>query len=101
MRTGCKPRWTAAVALWLLVAGAAAQGPQRMPERGAGAGGPQRMFPAEAVRESSTAEDASASRREHRLSAEERRQLRRDVHEAGRDLYLQRKRSERSEARRE
>ncbi|MCF8151000.1 MAG: hypothetical protein K9J80_09675 [Sulfuritalea sp.] len=91
----------ATVALWLLVAGAAAQGPQRMPERGAGTGGPQRMFPAESVREQAAAEDSVASRRDHRLSAEERRQLRRDVHEAGRDLYMQRKRTERGEARRE
>lgn len=71
-------------ALWLLATGASAQVPQPMgPGRG---DGPHRLMPAE-DRPGRALRDGEARERMHRLSSEERRQLRRDVHEAGRDLY--------------
>lgn len=83
-----------AAALCLLVASAAAQGPQSM-EMGrhdATGDATQRMVPAEGRRGLATHREAEprgdgSRERGHRLSPEERRQLRRDVHEAGRDLY--------------
>jgi len=74
--------------LWLLAAGAAAQVAQRpSPERSANGDGPRRMMPAEQRPEELSPPDAGASRRGNRMSPEARRQLRRDIHEAGRDLY--------------
>lgn len=74
--------------VWLLAASAAAQVPQRpLPERSVEGDGPPRMMPAEQRSEPSAAPDAAAPRGGNRLSPEARRQLRRDIHEAGRDLY--------------
>jgi hypothetical protein len=84
--------------LLLLAADASAQG-QNRPMRGrhADGAGPQRMLPVQRP-------DDSAGRSElapggGRLTPEERRQLRRDVHEAGRDLYPDRERLRRRELR--
>jgi hypothetical protein len=88
--------WTAvAGVLWLTVAAAAAQGPQRIgPGRHADGDGPRRMIQSEQRSESSSADSADAGdRRGNRLSPEERRQLRRDVHQAGRDIYPERMRA--------
>jgi len=94
--------WTAvAGGLWLLAAGASAQGLQRMgPGRDADAE-PQRMMPAERRLDRGAMEDGDARTRGHRMSPEERRQLRRDVHEAGRDLYPHRMPAGRREMRRQ
>lgn len=94
--------WAAlAGGLWLLVAGAAAQDPQRLgPGRDAGGDGPQRLMPAER-RFEQLSSDGDARGRGQRLSPEERRQLRRDVHDAGRDLYPHRMSQGRRESRRE
>ena len=74
--------------LWLLGADASAQLPQH-PRQGREAhrGGPQRMISAEQRPESLLPRDAEPPGGGNRLSPEERRQLRRDVHEAGRELY--------------
>lgn len=95
--------WAAvAGGLWLLVAGASAQGSQRMgPGRNAGGDTAQRMVPAERRLEQLPAEDAEPRGRGQRLSPDERRQLRRDVHEAGRDLYPHRMAPGRRELRRQ
>lgn len=79
---------TVAGLLWLLASGALAQGMQRQPHGRGEGGGPLRMMPVE-QRDHATggARDESPPEIAGRLSAEERRQLRRDVHEAGRDLY--------------
>lgn len=82
----------ATAALWLLATSASAQAPQRMGGRGVGDDRPYRLMPAEdrSARVSPAegeVRDGDARERMHRLSAEERRQLRRDVHDAGRDLY--------------
>lgn len=88
--------------LWLLAAGAAAQAPQRpLPARGPGGDGPQRMMPADQRSEQLSRRDAAAPGGDNRMSAEDRRQLRRDVHEAGRDLYPGRMSPGRRESRRE
>lgn len=81
--------------LCFTVAGAAAQGSQRLgPGRHADGDGPRRMIQSEQRSESSSADSAEArDRRGGRLSPEERRQLRRDVHQAGRDLYPERTRA--------
>lgn len=86
--------------LWLLVADVSAQGPQHLrPGRESNGGGPQRMLPLERRPESLPPRDAEPSGG-NRLSPEERRQLRRDVHEAGRDLYPDRMPPGRRELRR-
>lgn len=74
--------------LWLLLADASAQMPQH-PRQGheANRGGPQRMVSAEPRPESLLPRDAEPPGGGNRLSPEERRQLRRDVHQAGRELY--------------
>ena len=91
-----------ACVLWLLVADASAQGPQRQrPGREANGGGPQRMMPVERRRESLLPRDAELPAGGNRLSPEERRQLRRDVHDAGRDLYPDRMPPGRREFRRQ
>ena len=94
-------RWACvASVLWLLAAGAAAQGP-RQAQQGREAGdGPQRMVPEEQRPEQASPRDVSEARHNRRLSPEERRQLRRDVHEAGRDLYPERNPKDRRESRR-
>ena len=85
--------------LWLLAAGASAQVPDRpRGGRDANGGGPQRMMPP-GQRPTSPSDAAEPGAR--RLSPEERRQLRRDVHEAGRDLYPDRARPGRREFRRQ
>lgn len=79
--------------LCLLVAEASAQGPQRMgPGRHAAGDGPRHLIvpedrPGPASRGDADPRSAESRGNRHRLSAEERLQLRRDVHEAGRDLY--------------
>lgn len=91
MRAKTRAGWAAATcALWLLSAGALAQGPQRMePGRDANGNTARRMMAAD--RPDQLAPDAAEPpRRGNRLSPEERRQLRRDVHQAGRDLYPER-----------
>ena len=88
--------------LWLLAAGVAAQVPQRsLPERGPGGDGPHRMMPVDQRAEQIPRRDASARGNDNRMSPEDRRQLRRDVHEAGRDLYPERMSPGRRESRRE
>jgi hypothetical protein len=84
--------------LLLLVADASAQG-QNRPMRGrhADGGGPQRMLPAQRPDEAAGRGDVAPGG--GRLTPEERRQLRRDVHEAGRDLYPERERLRRRERR--
>lgn len=87
--------------LCLLAAAASAQGPHRPPAgRNAEGGGPQRMMPVQRS-EQMPAQDASTPGGGGRLSPEERRQLRRDVHEAGRDLYSDRMPPARRESRRQ
>ena len=67
------------------------QGPQRQ-QRGRGDGaGPQGMAPA--TRPAQFSAGDAAAPRGGQMSKEERRQLRRDVHEAGRDLYPERRRA--------
>lgn len=86
--------------LWLLAACAFAQGPQRSPQgRNAGGEGPHRMLP-EQRGEAGSPRDQTAPAGGGRMSPEERRQLRRDVHEAGRDLYPERMQRGRREGRR-
>lgn len=87
--------------LWLVVAGAAAQGPQGIQKQRSLDAGPPRSLPAERRAERRDSRDAFASHEGQRLSTEERRQLRRDVHEAGRDLYRERMRPGRRSSRRE
>lgn len=88
--------------LWLLVAVASAQVPQRLgPGRNAGGDEPRRMMPAERRLEQMPADDGDSRGRGQRLSPEERRQLRRDVHDAGRDLYPGRMSPGRRESRRQ
>ena len=88
--------------LWLLVAGASAQVPQRMgPGRHASGDASQRLTPAEKRLEQLSPDEAEPRGRGQRLSPEERSQLRRDVHEAGRDLYPHRMSPGRRERRRE
>lgn len=88
--------------LCLLAAAACAQGPHRPPGgRNADGGGPQRMMATAQRSEQASPQDAVAPGGSGRLSPEERRQLRRDVHEAGRDLYSDRMPSGRREPRRQ
>lgn len=87
-------------ALWLLAIGASAQESVRPPPARDGSG-PQRMMPAEQRPEQFPARDVMPPDRGNRLSPEERRQLRRDVHDAGRDLYPGRMGSGRRESRRQ
>jgi hypothetical protein len=85
--------------LLLLATDASAQAQNRpLRERNADGGGPQRVVPAQ--RPDGAAERNEAAPGGGRLSPEERRQLRRDVHEAGRDLYADRPRHGRREMRR-
>lgn len=86
--------WAVATAtLWLLATCASAQAPQRAgPGRGVDDDRPHRLMPADerptrASLPDGELRDGDARERMHRLSPEERRQLRRDVHDAGRDLY--------------
>jgi hypothetical protein len=86
-----------ATAMLLFAAEVSAQGvPRPMRERG---GGPQsqRVMP-EARPTQFNAEGEAAQK--PRMTPEERRQLRRDVHDAGRDLYPERMRERRREMRR-
>lgn len=99
--------WAAVTAaLCLFVTGASAQGQQRFgPGRG-GADAPRRMMPVEqrsgpAAQRDAESRDGDLRERGPRLSPEERRQLRRDVHDAGRDLYPGRMSRRRREAGRE
>lgn len=85
--------------LWLLAAEASAQGPHRPPP-GRGGGGPQRMMAAEQRPQPLAPRDDQGAGG-GRMSPEERRQLRRDVHEAGRDLYSDRMPPGRREPRRQ
>ena len=92
MTTTRSARWAgAATAVWLLAAGAAAQQPQ-YPRLGRGpyGGGEGRMMPAEQTPERGWLRDAAVPGDIRRLSPDERRKLRRDIHEAGRDLYPER-----------
>ncbi|MDP1735739.1 MAG: hypothetical protein Q8L44_15395 [Sulfuritalea sp.] len=84
--------------LWFLATAAAAQGPFRQQQGRNAGGGPQRMMPAEQRPQQFSPRDES--RGGGRLSPEERRQLRRDVHEAGRDLYSDKMPPGRRESRR-
>jgi hypothetical protein len=88
-----------ACVLLLLAADASAQGLNRpLRARNAEGGDRQRMLPAQRPEHASPGDDAA--QRGGRLSPDDRRQLRRDVHEAGRDLYPNRMRSGRREQRR-
>ena len=95
-------RWACvASVLWLLASGAAAQGSRQAQQGREADDGPQRMVLEEQRPEQTTSRDGSESRKGHRLSPEERRQLRRDVHDAGRDLYPDRGPKDRRESRRQ
>ena len=102
------------VAMLLLAFDASAQGQHRPPDQGDGAGrqrmgqgpqhkqrgpgdgsGPQGMAPA--ARPAQFAADDAAAARGGQMSKEERRQLRRDVDQAGRDLYPERRRGGRQQ----
>jgi hypothetical protein len=122
MSAGRGPKWAAIATTLLLACGASAQGlqaqpaggrgddarPQRMgpgsmgpgphgQHRGRGDGsGPQGMGPP--VRSAQFAADDPAAPRGAQMSREERQQLRRDVHEAGRDLYPERRRGGRAQS---
>jgi hypothetical protein len=95
-----KAGWVALVsALLLLATAASAQEIPRPRERAIERGGPQQMLPAQGSGEA--AQSAEPERQGRSLSPEERRQLRRDVHEAGRDIYPDRMRQGRREMRRQ
>jgi len=87
MRTAIGAGLTAA--LLMLAADAFAQAPHRH-FRDRDGGGPRSLVPMQSA-EDATQLDESVPRRP-RLTPEERRQLRRDVHDAGRDLYPERER---------
>lgn len=72
--------------MWLLAMGASAQ-ESRRPPQGRDGDGSQRMLPVEQRSEQLSPRDVMPPGGGNRLSSEERRQLRRDVHDAGRDLY--------------
>ena len=116
MKAGRGAKWAAkwtglAAALLLSAFDASAQGPSGPPpDRGDGAGpprmaqgphrqqrnrgdgaGPQGMAPATRPAQLSAGDAALPGGGQ--MSREERRQLRRDVHEAGRDLYPERRRA--------
>jgi uncharacterized membrane protein len=85
---------------------ASAQGvPDPQPGRIASTGEPQRIGHIEQVAgprsDQFLSRDTSIPAGGNRLSPEERRQLRRDVHEAGRDLYSHRMQGGRRESRRQ
>lgn len=89
----------AAAAVWLQAAVAAAQPAEHMPHRGMmrermGGGGPMApdMSMRGAVREGMRAEMPGERHGHGRMTPDERRQLRRDIHDAGRDLYAGRER---------
>ncbi|MCX7155081.1 MAG: hypothetical protein NTW45_01385 [Rhodocyclales bacterium] len=86
--------------MWLLAMGAVAQ-ESRRPPQGRDGDGPQRAIPAEQRPEQFSPRDAMSPGGGNRLSPEERRQLRRDVHDAGRDLYPGRMAPGRREPRRQ
>ena len=89
MSAGRGTRWIGITAsLLLLAAEVSAQG---MPRPARDRDGPrqQRMMP-DSRPSQFAAEEASGQRQ--RMTPEERRQLRRDVHDAGRDLYPERER---------
>ena len=65
------------------------QGPQHPPRLRGDGSGPQGM--AQTASPAQFAADDATAPRGGQLSKEERRQLRRDVHEAGRDIYPERK----------
>lgn len=74
--------------LWLVATAAFAQEQLRLRQgRNADGGGPQRMMPAEQRSDQLSPPGMEPRGGGNRLSPEERRQLRRDVHDAGRDLY--------------
>ena len=67
------------------------QGQQRPPHRGDGGGPPPGMGPAAHSAQFGAAD--AAAPRGGQMSKEERRQLRRDVHDAGREIYPERRRA--------
>ncbi len=96
MKAGRSAKWMGvATALLLAAAEVSAQGMPR-PMRDRDGQEPQRMAPDS--RPAQLAPDDAAGQR--RMTPEERRQLRRDVHQAGRDLYPERRRERRREMRR-
>lgn len=114
MKAGCRANWAAkwtglATALLLLATDVSAQGQQQPPspdrgvdarpqqmgqgphqQRGRGNGAGPQQGAAPTAGPAQFAADGGAPRG-GQMSREERRQLRRDVHEAGRDLYPERK----------
>ena len=89
MSAGRRTLWIGiAASLLLLAAEVSAQGMPR-PARDRDGPRPQRMMP-DSRPSQFAAEEASGQRQ--RMTPEERRQLRRDVHDAGRDLYPERER---------
>lgn len=86
MKAESLAKWAGtAAALLLLAFDASAQGPSRPPPGQGDGAGPQRMAPA--ARPAQFAAEDDAAPRGGKMSREERRQLRRDVDQAGRDLY--------------
>ncbi len=95
MKAASGKRWMALTAALLLsIAEVSAQGAGR-PMRDRGGAGPQRMMP-----DSRPAQFAPGGGERQRMTPEERRKLRQDVHEAGRDLYPERMRERRREMQR-
>ena len=96
MKAGSSKRWIGlAAAMLLCVTEVAAQGAGR-PLRDRDGPRQQRMAPDS--RPAQFAPDGGVERQ--RMTPEERRKLRQDVHEAGRDLYPERMRERRREMRR-
>ncbi len=96
MNAGRRMRWIGLAAVLLLCAAeGSAQGMGR-PMRERDGPRPQRMVPES--RPTQFSPDGGAARQP--MTPEERRKLRQDVHEAGRDLYPERMRERRREMRR-
>lgn len=97
MNAGRRSLWWVLATALLLAAEVSAQGmPGPRRERG-DRPPPQRMMPE--ARPTQFNADGDTTQRQ-RMTPEERRQLRRDVHDAGRDLYPERMRERRREMRR-
>lgn len=79
----------------LFAAEVSAQGVQGPRRERFGGPPPQRMMPD--ARPTQFNADGDTAQQRQRMTPEERRQLRRDVHDAGRDLYPERRRERRRE----
>lgn len=75
-------KWSVLVVMLIITAEAFAQSPLRGPRRGEAGGPPQR-----GAQEGDYRGPPAPMPRRGRMSPEERQQLRRDIHDANRDLY--------------